>query len=63
MFRLATMLYSIIGTTFAGSLVVLALAIGNYGAVMIVLAATLVALIGMPVSFVVARLIMRNICP
>jgi hypothetical protein len=63
MFRLASMLYSIIGTSFAGSLVVLALATGNDGAVMIVLAACSGALIGVPVSFVVARMILRNARP
>ena len=60
MFRLASMLYSIIGTSFAGSFVIAALATGNDTLVPILIAATLGALLGIPASWYVARAITQN---
>ncbi|MBR2657049.1 MAG: CTP synthetase [Loktanella sp.] len=61
MFRLATMLYSIIGTSFAGSLVVLALATGYDTLLPIIIAAAVGAVLGIPASWYVARAITVNI--
>ncbi len=61
MFRLAAMLYSIIGTSFAGSFVIAALATGNDTLVPILIAAVAGAILGVPASWYVARAITVNI--
>ncbi|MBQ1202702.1 MAG: CTP synthetase [Loktanella sp.] len=61
MFRLASMLYSIIGTSFAGSLVIAALATGYDTLLPISIAATTGAVLGVPASFYVARAVTANI--
>ncbi|MFN3662848.1 CTP synthetase [Yoonia sp.] len=61
MFRLATMLYSIIGTSFAGSFVIAALATGRDTLIPILIAAGAGALLGIPASWYVARAITKNI--
>jgi predicted PurR-regulated permease PerM len=55
MFRLAAVLYSLIGTTFAGSLVVVALTMGRDTLTPILVAAALGAILALPVSWLVAR--------
>ena len=55
MFRLASMLYSLIGTTLAGSAVVVALVIGQDTLVPIVSAAALGFVAALPVTYLVAR--------
>ncbi len=60
MFRLATMLYSIIATTLAGSLVIAALTAGYDTLVPILIAAGLGAVAAIPVSYLVAQAITSN---
>jgi hypothetical protein len=55
MLRLAMILYSLIGTTLAGSAIVVALVIGQDGLQGILVAAILGALAALPVSLMVAR--------
>ena len=55
------MLYSIIGTSFAGSLVIAALATGYDTLLPISIAATTGAVLGVPASFYVARAVTANI--
>ena len=55
MLRLASMLYSLIGTTLAGSAVVVALVIGQDTLVPIVVAAALGFVAALPVTYLVAR--------
>ncbi|MGB0661060.1 MAG: hypothetical protein ACPGNV_12905 [Mangrovicoccus sp.] len=55
MFRLASLLYSLIGTTLAGSAIVVALVMGYDDLQGIVIAAALGALAALPVSYLVAR--------
>lgn len=55
MLRLASMLYSLIGTTLAGSAVVVALVIGQDTLKPIVAAAILGFVLALPVTYVVAR--------
>jgi predicted PurR-regulated permease PerM len=55
MFRLASVLYSLIGTTLAGSFVVVALTMGRDTLVPILVAAALGAVVALPVSWLVAR--------
>jgi uncharacterized membrane protein YeaQ/YmgE (transglycosylase-associated protein family) len=59
MLRLASILYSLIGTTLAGSLVVVALVTGNDTLVPIIVAAAIGAVIALPVSWYVARAMMN----
>lgn len=55
MFRLASLLYSLIGTTLAGSFIVVALVAGFDDLAGVVAAAALGGLAGLPVSYLVAR--------
>jgi len=55
MLRLASILYSLIGTTLAGSAIVVALVAGYDGAQGIVVAAVVGALAALPVAYLVAR--------
>jgi hypothetical protein len=55
MIRLASVLYSLIGTTFAGSFVVVALTMGRDTLTPILVSAALGAVIAIPVSWMVAR--------
>jgi len=55
MLRLASMLYSLIGTTLAGSAVVVALVIGQDTLQPIVTAAVLGFILALPVTYVVAK--------
>jgi len=55
MLRLASILYSLIGTTLAGSAIVVALVSGYDDAQGIVAAAALGGLAGLPVAYLVAR--------
>jgi hypothetical protein len=55
MFRLASVLYSLIGTTLAGSFIVVALTMGYDTLVPILVAAGGGALIALPASWLVAR--------
>ncbi|SFR33704.1 hypothetical protein SAMN04488005_0538 [Yoonia tamlensis] len=61
MLRLSSALYSIIGTSLAGSLVIAALTLGYDTAVPIMVGAAIGAVAGVPVSYFVARAITRNI--
>ncbi len=61
MLRLASTLYSIIGTSLAGSFVIAALVTGYDTAVPIIVAAAVGAVLGLPVSYFVARAITQNI--
>jgi len=60
MFRLASMLYSIIGTTFSGSFIIGALVTGHDTLNPILLAAAVGAVVALPVSWLVARAILNN---
>jgi len=60
MFRLASILYSIIGTTMAGSLMVFVLVIGRDTLVPILLAAGAGALLALPVTWFVTRAMMAD---
>ncbi|MEJ8563235.1 CTP synthetase [Yoonia sp. GPGPB17] len=60
MLRLASMLYSFIGTTMAGILVIAALTAGYDTLVPIVIAAGVGAVLAMPVSYYVAQAITTN---
>ncbi len=60
MLRLASILYSLIGTTLAGSLVVVALVTGNDAAAPIIAAAAIGAALGVPVSWFVARAMINS---
>lgn len=55
MYRLASLLYSLIGTTLAGSAIVVALVMGFDDLTGILGAAVIGALAGLPVSWMVAR--------
>lgn len=60
MLRLASMLYSIIGTTLAGILIIAALTAGYDTLVPILIAAGVGAVAGIPVSYLVAQAITKN---
>lgn len=60
MFRLAMMLYAVIGTTLAGSGVVGVLAAGYDGMMPILVSAGIGAVLGFPLSFYVARKMIAN---
>jgi len=60
MFRLASMLYSIIGTTLAGSLMVAALTAGYDTLIPILVAASVGAVVALPVTWLVARAIVTQ---
>lgn len=60
MFRLASMLYLIVGSTLAGSLVVAALVAGYDTLTPILIAAALGSVLGVPVSYLIARAIISN---
>lgn len=60
MFRLATVLYSLIGTTLAGSFLVAALTMGMDTMEPIVVAAGVGALLAVPVSWFVAKKIVES---
>ena len=60
MFRLALILYSFIGTTLAGSLVIFVLVIGRDTLWPILTAAGVGVLLGLPVTWFVARAIMAH---
>jgi hypothetical protein len=60
MLRLASILYSIIGTTSAGILIIAALTAGYDTLVPILIAAGAGALLALPISYLVAQAIMRN---
>lgn len=55
MLRLAMILYSLIGTTLAGSFIVVALVIGQDTLVPIAIAAAAGGVLALPVSWMVAR--------
>lgn len=55
MIRLASVLYSLIGTTLAGSFVVVALTTGRDTLAPILVSAALGAVIAIPVSWIIAR--------
>jgi putative flippase GtrA len=57
MFRLALILYALIGTTLAGSLMVVALTAGYTTTTPVVASAALGFVLGIPTSYVVARAI------
>ena len=57
MMRLATMLYSLIGTTLAGSAVVVALVIGQDTLIPILWAAAIGFAVALQVSYVVAKML------
>ncbi len=60
MFRLASILYSLIGTTVAGSFVVIALVMGYDTLNPIVMAAAVGAIVALPVTFLIARGIINS---
>jgi len=60
MLRLASMLYSIIGTTMAGILIVAALTAGYDTLVPILIAAGVGAVAALPISYFVAQAITNN---
>ncbi len=60
MFRLATVLFSLIATTLAGSFVVAALTIGMVSLGPILVAAAIGAALAIPVSLFVAKMIVNN---
>ena len=60
MFRLASMLYSIIGTSFAGALIIAVLTLGYDTLVPILIAAGVGAVAAIPVSYLVAQAITHN---
>jgi hypothetical protein len=60
MLRLASMLYSIIGTTMAGTLIIAALTAGYDTLVPILIAAGVGAVAGGPISYLVAQAIISN---
>lgn len=60
MFRLARILYSIIASTLAGSFIIAALVTGYDTMVPILIAAALGAVLGIPVSYLVAKAILSN---
>ncbi|MGJ8588468.1 MAG: CTP synthetase [Yoonia sp.] len=60
MLRLASMLYSIIGTTMAGILIIAALTAGYDTLVPIIIAAGIGAVAGLPISYLVAQAIIKN---
>ena len=55
MLRLASILYSLIATTLAGTAVIIALTMGYDTLIPIILAAATGALVAFPVSYLVAR--------
>jgi len=55
MFRLASVLYAIIGTTLAGIGVVAVLTLGYFGVAPILVGAGVGALLGLPTSWLVAQ--------
>ncbi|KQI70444.1 CTP synthetase [Loktanella sp. 5RATIMAR09] len=60
MLRLASMLYSIIGTTMAGTLIIAALTAGYDTLIPILIAAGIGAVAGIPISYLVAQAITKN---
>lgn len=60
MFRLASMLYSIIGTSIAGIFVIAALASGNDTLQPILIAVAAGALVAIPASYLIAKAILSN---
>lgn len=55
MFRLTMVLFAVVGTTLAGIGVVIALSLGRYDVMSIVVGAAIGAVIGLPASWAVAR--------
>ena len=60
MFRLASMLYAIIGTSLAGALVIVVLTMGYASVMPIVVAAAIGAILAMPASYLLAKTITHN---
>ncbi len=60
MFRLASILYSIVGTSLAGSLIILTLTLGYDTLTPILSAAFVGAVIAVPVAYFIAQAIVRN---
>lgn len=60
MFRLASILYSLIGTTLAGTAIIAVLTAGFDTLVPIVAAAVIGALVALPVTYFVTRAIYQN---
>lgn len=60
MFRLASMLYLIVGSSLAGSFVIAALVTGYDTLVPILLAFAVGSVLGAPVSYLIARALMSN---
>lgn len=58
MFRLAAMMYSIVGTTLAGSAMVAALVMGHDTLRPIMISVGLGALVAIPVSYLIAKKVM-----
>lgn len=61
MIRLAMILYAMIGTTLAGSAVVVVLSLGMVGWVPIIAASVLGFLAAVPAALIVAKLIQQNL--
>ncbi|AXI43401.1 hypothetical protein [Sulfitobacter sp. SK011] len=59
MFRLASMLYSIIATSLAGAGVIAVLTMGHVSLIPILGAAAVGAVVALPVAFLVAKRILR----
>ncbi len=60
MLRLASILYSIVGTSLAGSFIIVAL-VSGYGTLMPILGGAVIgAVLAIPVSYFVARAIISN---
>lgn len=60
MLRLATILYSVIATTMAGSFFIAALVTGNDRLVPIIVAVALGVVMAIPISYLVAQAIINN---
>jgi hypothetical protein len=61
MFRLATMLYSIVGTSMAGGFVVASLVSGYDTMIPILIAAAVGTVLAIPVTYFIARAILGNV--
>jgi hypothetical protein len=61
MFRLASMLYSIVGSSMAGACVIAALVTGYDTLIPILIAAVVGAVLGLPITYLIARAILANV--
>jgi len=60
MFRLASMLYSIVGTSLAGAFIVAALTMGYDTLIPIIIAAVAGGILALPLAWLIARAILQN---